>query len=88
MGSCCANTKNLDFPPFSQLGRVTGIRLKAQTAKYGTRGMKRHENFTKTLPFLYQKFVFGHLSVPRCSLERAKVRPWARGLMARSILSV
>jgi hypothetical protein len=49
---------------------------------------EKQENFTKTLPFLYQKFVFGHLSATRCSPKRAKVQPWARGPMRRSIFSV
>jgi hypothetical protein len=76
------------FRTSSQPGRGTGIRLKPRTAEFaGIRGTKKQENFTKTLPFLYQKFVFGHLSVPGRFLKRVKVQPRARSSMKCLIVS-
>jgi hypothetical protein len=50
--------------------------------------MKRQENFTKTLPFLYQKFVFGHLPIFVAPGNGAEIQARARSPMARSIFSV
>jgi hypothetical protein len=50
--------------------------------------MKRQENFIISLPFLYQKLVFGHLPNLVAPRSGAKVQAWAWSRMARSIFSV